>query len=89
MENILLDQWIELSKGRSAILREISSIGWNAKILELTVKSAETVSSKKLIVQGRQVADGDGNLVDFGTAYPYATQQGKETITRKFIYAFI
>lgn len=89
MENIVFDKWIELSKNRRALLKEISSVGWNAKILELMLESDGRTQSKKLIVNGRQVADGQGNIVDFGTACPYATEEGKISITRKFIYTFI
>jgi len=89
MDNILFDIWIDLGKGRKAILKELQSIGWNTKILELTVKTEDSQYSKKLIAQGRQVADGSGNLIDFEGAYPYVTEEGKVTITKKFMFAFI
>jgi hypothetical protein len=38
-----------------------------------------------LIVKGRKVFNANGKTVDFGDAYPLATEYGKMMITKQFI----
>ena len=89
MENLVFGEWIELDKGLFAklILQNVQGIKDTA-LITLSF-SDETLSEKKLLVKGRQVFDGGGKILDFGTAYPIATEYGKRAITKAFVSAWM
>ena len=47
------------------------------------------VKTIQLYLKGRVVTSQNGVTLDFGDAYPVATEEGKITITKKFIQSFL
>lgn len=47
------------------------------------------ITNKNLIVNDRKEMDATGKCVDFGDAYPIATEYGKIMITKQFISAWL
>lgn len=89
MENLIFDEWIDVGSGTFAKLALSKLRGKeNAALITLSF-SDETLSEKKLLVKGRQVFDGGGKILDFGTAYPIATEYGKRAITKAFVSAWM
>ena len=86
MDNILLNVWIEIKNGMKVRLK---TKGLDAseqnKLLIMEVNEGENIRIIKLIVKGRKVFNINGKTVDFGDAYPLATEYGKMMITKQFV----
>lgn len=98
MENLIFDKWIELGGGRLGFLnvaRKQDDENMLLLLLEKTERAGAAGNSEaeprtiQLVLQGRKVTAENGTQVDFGTAYPIATEQGKITITKQFMKAFL
>ena len=86
MDNILLNVWIEMRDGIKVRLKtkELDASNEN-KLLIMEVNENGTIRLKNLIVRGRKVFNANGKSLDFGDAYPLATEYGKMMITKQFI----
>ena len=86
MDNILLNVWIEIKNGMKVRLK---TKGLDAseqnKLLIMEVNEGENIRIIKLIVKGRKVFNINGKTLDFGDAYPLATEYGKMMITKQFV----
>ncbi len=89
MENIVFDQWINLGSKTEGLLKIAKKITDSQMLIVLCIRRNNIISTKQLSLKGRVVASENGAVVDFGTAYPYATEEGKITITKQFMKAFI
>lgn len=98
MENLIFDKWIELGGGRLGFLKVACKKDDENMVLLLLEKrggsgdagdSEDGTRTIQLVLHGRKVTDENGTQVDFGTAYPIATEQGKITITKQFMKAFL
>lgn len=86
MDNILLNVWIEIKSGIEVRLKtkELDASDQN-KLLIMEVNENGNIRIINLIVKGRKVFNANGKTVDFGDAYPLATEYGKMMITKQFI----
>ena len=85
MENPIFDEWIDIGSGTFAklILSKLRGKE-NAALITLLFRD-EIFPKKKLLVKDRKVFGSSGKIVDFGTAYPIATEYGKRIITKEFM----
>ena len=89
MENLIFGEWIKISKDTIAMLSIEKLKGKNDSFLIKIFLDSNNKPYKTLIVGGRKVFGNDGRILDFGDAYPYVTEYGKEVITKKFIKAWL
>ena len=88
MDNIILNKWIEIKKGIKVRIQRKSNKD-NGSILILDIDENGNLRQKVLFVKERKVFDDSGKFIDFGDAYPIATEYGKIMITKKFINVWI
>lgn len=97
MENLIFEKWIDLGAGVSGLLKVARKVSEEDMLILLFIKdrpasipaSPTETRTVLLKVQGRAVTSDTGTTVDFGTAYPIATPEGKVTITKQFMKAFL
>lgn len=94
MENIIFDKWIEIDNSHLGFLKIARKKNIENMIILLLIKdtssqSCDNIKTIQLKVNGRTVTSENGTTIDFGTAYPFATPNGKITITKQFIKVFM
>lgn len=86
MENLIFNKWIEISATLTVKLVFVEKSN-NSGLITI-YKKDDINPVKTLVVNGRKVIDKSGKVLDFGDAYPIATDYGKEMITKQFIKAW-
>ncbi len=89
MENLIFGEWIKIAKDTVAKLSVKKLKRKKDSFLIKIFLNRNNEPYKTLIIIGRKVFGNDGRILDFGDAYPYVTEYGKEVITKEFVKAWL
>lgn len=87
MENLIFNEWIDISS--TLTVKLVFAENSNDSGLITIYKKDDINPVKTLVVNGRKIIDKSGKVLDFGDAYPIATDYGKTMITKQFIKVWV